>query len=338
VVYRRHHHAEGPWAIHVLEVDLRRCARIVAVTVGDTALGLARTSELVSGRARSGSARVVGGVNADFFRARPAGLPLGAHVSGGVPVAGPGTWPAVAVDAHGAVVIGPLDARGRFWIGADTFVLAAFNRPSRAAAVYDRAWGAVTPDTAGMLEVAIDGEGRMVLLDTTRAGLAIPPAGAVLSLGPDAAAARDRVAWSAADRVGWSVALTPLHPREAVGGFPVLVRGGRPVAGIDTAGIAGFADGRHPRTALAVLEGGRRVLLVAVDGRQPPYSVGMTLPELAETLIRLGAVDALNLDGGGSTTLVTVDETGLPRVRNRPSDPAGERPVSNALVVESGCG
>jgi exopolysaccharide biosynthesis protein len=70
------------------------------------------------------------------------------------------------------------------------------------------------------------------------------------------------------------------------------------------------------------------LLLVAVDGRQPGYSVGMSLPEMRALFRELGAVEALNLDGGGSTALVVRG-----RAVNRPSDAGGERPVANALVL-----
>ena len=69
---------------------------------------------------------------------------------------------------------------------------------------------------------------------------------------------------------------------------------------------------------------------VVVDGRQPGHSVGMSLPELTALSRRLGLVDALNLDGGGSTTMVVKGA-----VVNRPSDPLGPRPVSDAIVVLS---
>jgi exopolysaccharide biosynthesis protein len=63
----------------------------------------------------------------------------------------------------------------------------------------------------------------------------------------------------------------------------------------------------------------------------------MTLRETAELMRALGAVDALNLDGGGSTTMVVANASGLPSVVNRPSDAAGERPVGNALAIVKGC-
>jgi len=87
--------------------------------------------------------------------------------------------------------------------------------------------------------------------------------------------------------------------------------------------------GRHGRTAVGVTADGR-LLLVVVDGRQPGYSRGMTLRELAELLLRLDAVSAMNLDGGGSSEMVV---NGL--TASRPSD-GRERGIANALVVLPG--
>ena len=72
------------------------------------------------------------------------------------------------------------------------------------------------------------------------------------------------------------------------------------------------------------------IWLVTVDGRQPALSVGMTLVELRALAHRLGLVNALNLDGGGSTTMWVQG-----RVVNNPSDAAGPRKVSDALIVRS---
>ncbi|MFI6206087.1 phosphodiester glycosidase family protein [Streptomyces sp. NPDC051041] len=112
--------------------------------------------------------------------------------------------------------------------------------------------------------------------------------------------------------------------RFALGGFPVL-RGGRPLPGLDDRTSA-------VRTAVGVADGGRRVLLLALDGA-PGYRTGLTLAEVAAVLRDLGAADAVNLDGGGSTTLV-VREAGAAgaAVRNHPSGGA-ERPVPNGIGV-----
>ncbi len=92
----------------------------------------------------------------------------------------------------------------------------------------------------------------------------------------------------------------------------------------------------QPRTAVGFSPDGNRLYFVCVDGRQSGYSGGMTMHELAEFFRALGARDAINLDGGGSTALVVADRTGQPRVLNRPIDqgfPGKERYVANHLGV-----
>ena len=91
--------------------------------------------------------------------------------------------------------------------------------------------------------------------------------------------------------------------------------------------FSGFVAGRHPRTLAGVREDGT-LLLVTVDGRRPGWSVGMTLPGAARLMRSLGARDAINLDGNGSSTMIVRGE-----VVNRPTDRVGERLVSNGLFV-----
>jgi hypothetical protein len=88
-----------------------------------------------------------------------------------------------------------------------------------------------------------------------------------------------------------------------------------------------FVAARHPRTLAGVRADGP-LLLVTIDGRRPGWSAGVTLREAARVMRSLGARQALNLDGGGSTAMAVRG-----RVVSRPSDPTGERPVSDSLVV-----
>ncbi|MFC9238892.1 phosphodiester glycosidase family protein [Streptomyces decoyicus] len=111
--------------------------------------------------------------------------------------------------------------------------------------------------------------------------------------------------------------------RFAVGGFPI-VRDDEPVAGLDTLAVA-------VRTSAGIGGGGRLLYLLALDGA--PGQTGLTVRELAELMVELGARDAMDLDGGGSSTLVTGDRYGA-TVRNHPSGGA-ERPVPNAVGVFS---
>lgn len=115
-----------------------------------------------------------------------------------------------------------------------------------------------------------------------------------------------------------------------VGGWPRLLDGGRSVAArADSVEgtFARFSSARHPRSAIGFSRDSATMYLVAVDGRQAA-SAGATLEELARILQEVGAYDALNLDGGGSTALV-VGGT----LANVPSDSAGERPVGNVIAV-----
>ncbi|KUM69964.1 phosphodiester glycosidase family protein [Streptomyces curacoi] len=114
--------------------------------------------------------------------------------------------------------------------------------------------------------------------------------------------------------------------RFALGGYPVL-DDGQPLPGLDTRASA-------VRTAVGIADGGRRLLLLALDGA-PAYRSGLTIAEVASVMRDLGSVDAFSLDGGGSSTLVA-REPGAARVsvRNHPSDGV-ERPVPNGIGVFS---
>ena len=125
-------------------------------------------------------------------------------------------------------------------------------------------------------------------------------------------------------RFGWSLGWPDVF--ETIGGNPTLVRNGEIF--IEPNGYGAFFD-RHPRTGVGTTPDGR-VLFVTVDGRQAGYSIGMTPFRFAKLFVSLGANYALNLDGGGSTTMVVNNE-----IMNRPSD-GYERPVSSALLLLPG--
>jgi hypothetical protein len=120
--------------------------------------------------------------------------------------------------------------------------------------------------------------------------------------------------------------------RDIINGAGLLRRGGVTLSNWQTVEAlqpATFIDVRHPRTLLGV-DGRGAVWLVAVDGRQADHSVGMTFTELLGLCSRLDLRDAINLDGGGSTTMVVKGA-----IVNKPSDAAGPRPVSDAILVKS---
>lgn len=90
---------------------------------------------------------------------------------------------------------------------------------------------------------------------------------------------------------------------------------------------------RAPRTAVGQLDSGK-ILIYVVDGRQPGWSAGVTLGELAELFLARDAADAINLDGGGSSTLVIGDEViNRPSDRALPNQPGVERAVANVVAL-----
>jgi hypothetical protein len=130
--------------------------------------------------------------------------------------------------------------------------------------------------------------------------------------------------------------IDPAAYEAIVSGGPRLLRSGLVRVGSIAEGFAppgdssffnAFVVGRNPRT-LAGIRADGRLVLVTIDGRRRGWSAGVSLVEAARVMRALGARDALNLDGGGSTTM-----TVRGRVVNRPSDPTGERPISDGLFV-----
>jgi hypothetical protein len=332
----------GPWAIHVLDVNLSHCYSAIALKSASGAIGREKTSTMLQTLATTRD--VIGGVNADFFLFTPPGVPTGAYITGSRVVAGPIERPVLAIDQQGHPLITELRAAGTLTIGQRRLLITGWNRTTpRGLSYFDASWSSATDTATAAVEVVLSETNptRVVLVDTLTSGVAIPRGGGVIvgaRNAPDSLRAA-LLALRPGESVRTSMLLTPVHPREAVGGRPTLTRDSVIVgATIDSVG-ASLATTRHPRTAVGIANSGRRLFLVVVDGRQPSYSVGMSLLELANLMLALGARDAINLDGGGSTTFVVADpnSTGRFRVANRPSDAQGERPVANALAIVAGC-
>jgi hypothetical protein len=151
------------------------------------------------------------------------------------------------------------------------------------------------------------------------------------------AASRGKVYWTS-DEIASTLYISsrndlsfdrPAKPYNAISGEEMLVTGGEPIPDLNDTAL-------HPRTAIGYSKNGRYLYLVVVDGRQPLYSEGITLKELADLMIALGAQYAMNLDGGGSSTMVVEGKDGRPRTLNSPIDnyiPGRERPVANHLGI-----
>jgi Phosphodiester glycosidase len=339
----------GPWRVNVLTIDREALdGRLGGILSNDRVAGLERPSSM----ARRSSA--VAGVNGGFFAVD--GDPVGALAFDGrvlsEPVNGrsallvpsdPGVRARIAalrfagsVDAGGASrLIDGVDRRrgsipacgGR---GGDR----PTERPDSALTctdsselvLFESRYGALRPGTG--VEALVRG-GVVESVGRPRAGR-IPAGGFVLSGSGDAAEflRGSLEAGTAADielGMGEGQALV-------TGGGPRLLVRGRVAVAATAEGFAplsapGFVASRHPRTLAGVKRDGT-LLLVTVDGRRPGWSAGVTLPEAARVMRSLGARNALNLDGGGSSGMVVRGE-----LVSRPSDPTGERAVSDGIFV-----
>ncbi|MEG0807001.1 MAG: phosphodiester glycosidase family protein [Alistipes sp.] len=123
------------------------------------------------------------------------------------------------------------------------------------------------------------------------------------------------------------------EPVEAIGGGPILIHNGKNVWEdsywrelLEAGGTGGTS--RQPRTAIGATATGKLIVIVC-DGRGQDGSVGMTLGELTDKFIAAGAVNAVNLDGGGSS--VMIDREGS--ILSHPSDASGQRSVPTAIVI-----
>ena len=278
--------------------------------------------------ARTGA---VAGVNGDFFDIGATGAPVGVGIADGELLhASSGGHERVAAvgERVGRLMRVFLDAE---ITRADGSVLPAtdLNSPEVAPdgiGVYTSFWGTASRSSA------VEGARRVTEIEVSggavRAVRGAPapgpiPTGTVRLLGVGAGA-EALASMSVGERV--DVRYRPRTrgavPRVAVGGNKVLLRDGVVQPVDDTT--------MHPRTAVGFSADGKRMWLVTVDGRQA-RSRGMTERELAVYLKSLGADDALNLDGGGSSTLVARDPgDSAVGVRNSPS--AGrQRPVPNGI-------
>jgi hypothetical protein len=288
----------------------------------------------------SGSATVAG-VNGDLFNFKD-GHPTGMFMQDKVLMSPPyRARSSVGISADGKLSVGRVSFFG-FWQGlGQRRPLTGLNQPPRGdgTSLFTPAWGATTPRIAGVFEVvlqpfppAVPGTDLTGVVTSTHSGggLPIPKNGAVLL------ARGSQVAKLQAEATPGTPLLTRLILQpdwlssgvtDALGGGPVIVRNRKPVwtAGEDF--LPSQLGPRNPRTAVGQRADGK-IILLAVDGRRRGFSVGMTNWELAQAMVRLGAVTASALDAGGSTTMAFDG-----RLLNRPSDPGGERSVAESLAV-----
>ncbi len=321
------------WIIHAVVLDPAR-VRLALGRAMDEGVGTETTSSIA---ARRGAVAAVNGGyfrTAGVYRGEPAGI---LSLSGRVLSEPYRRRPALAVKDDGdwiRVHFSHFDFLADVVVdGKEIRRINGINRPrlDDELILYTPEFHSTTLTNAYGVEAVVSG-GLVIATKRGAGSQTIPADGYVLSANGQAEPWAEEFLRPGV-RTELRIEMSPRLPLEfdpdfVLGGGPVLLLDGKPAADGD-AGIYAedFSRGRHPRTALGIREDGFLVL-VTVDGRQPGSSVGMTIAEITDLMAEFGCLDAINLDGGGSTTMVIRD-----RIVNSPSDPTGERPVGNALLV-----
>jgi len=334
----------GSQAVHIVDIDVDQpLVSVEAALSNDRIVGLERMSAQAN-RVNAEGHRAVAAINGDFWGPREA--PIGLHIQNGeLMSAGPSPRPTFGVEADGDPIIGSpdVDVTLRRQDGT-TRAVTRVNQPRdpNQLVLYTSRFADRTPTDNSGTEIVLSGAtlplpsagtltATVIEVRTGAGNTFIGPDQIVLSGHGTAATYLNTLALG--ETLTIAIAITPTWADviHAVGGGQFIVRNS--AVDVDPHDPS-FADVTHPRTAIGLKADGD-IILVTVDGRQPGYSIGVRLDELGELMVSRGAVTALNMDGGGSTTMaVRVPGTDGVSVVNRGSD-GFERAVANGLTVLS---
>ncbi len=331
MVYKHITAASKLWNINVLEIDLNNPYVVIETVKANNRLyGYERTSSMATRKSYPGHL-VAGAVNGDFYAS--GGIPLGTQVINGEILKNPINWPVLSFDHVNLPAIGPVNFTGQLIAGNQIYPFTGVNqdRGTDQLTLYNSFFGASTGTNAWGTEVAVSMLGQWIVNDTLFArvesmsdsgNMAITSGMVVLS-GNGAAGTFLQNNIQVGDTVKMALNLLPNLPKlmQVIGGNLKIVENGAYTGSTNT--------DVHPRTTAGFSGDYRYLYLATVDGRVPGKYRGMSYRELADLMIYLGAKEAINLDGGGSTTMVLHGE-----IRNHPSD-GQERSVSNALLTVS---
>jgi hypothetical protein len=331
----------GAVALHVVTAprpgDQNGLYQLAPVLAGGTVLG-GRERVTQIERDLSSRATLVG-INGDLFNATD-GHPAGVFMSGGALAHPPlASRSSIGIDAAGALRVDRVRFFGTWRGTGQRRALNGLNaQPNPGQAVlYTPAYGPRAPAVAGSVEAILRpfpaAAPNVDLTATVTAvgangGEAIPPDGAILQATGRSLAAKLQAEAPVGTALAARLILQPAWTgvTAALGGGPVLVRNGVPVFRSLEDFTNDQVTARDPRAGVGQLADGR-VILVAVDGGQPGYSVGLTAYELGQAMARLGAVTAAGVEAGDDVT-VAFDGQVLNHPRN------GEHAVREALLVQ----
>ena len=336
----------GRQAVYVARVDMSQpVLRFEASISNDRIVGLEPTTSQANRKNHEGH-RAVAAINADFFD--PNQAPFGMHIQDGELIAyGPRPRPSFGVTAERHALIGNAGVSGSLCrVDGICMPVARLNQARTMGegtgelVLYTNRFGESTGTDGSGTEVTLSGapsplpirgsfEFTVKRVRTRSGSTKLGPGEVVLSgsgvgakfldLLPDGS----HVAFTLTITGGWE------NVTAAISGPNILVREG--ALAIDPY-THGYADATLARSGIGITSKGD-VLLFAIDGRQPGYSMGVTLDEFAEFMVNQGVITGLNLDGGGSTTLgIRLPGNDGVTMVNRGADGA-ERAVGNSLIL-----
>ena len=335
----------GPWSIHIVQVDRRRAdLRLESRHAGMGAVGLNTLTEQITAVPAS-LGKVEAAINGDFYQRDRAyaGDSRGLQIVNGELMSAPTGGVAFWLDAAGMPHAGPVASKLSVTWPDGTTQPMGLNEDRKVTEVvlYTQSIGGATRTTGGREWVLEPAEPAASMIPTAGAAVRVRIREArdagntpvetntwVLSMGPALARKTAPLAPGALLTVQLATVPALTGVNAAIGGGPMLVHNGKrqkvQVPSGESYEFRSMVE-RHPRSAVGW--NATSLFFVEVDGRQKDLSVGMTLDELGEFLASIGCDEAMNLDGGGSSTLWVNGA-----VRNSPCD-GKERPISNSLMV-----
>jgi hypothetical protein len=278
-------------------------------------------------------------VNGDFWiRSAPRGL----TVLDGRLTRNPSRWSSIAFSEDKTPYIGIFSTGIHLTDGRNRIALSSVNRPRtyNNIVLFTDDHGEEAEERSGGKSVILDPEGhklpaegrvnvRVGRIFSTSTPTSIPKGMWVLSAGKSAAKKLNPLITGSVWTLVCDSEPADFALHDAVSGGPRILRDGEVSVEYEQEGQrAAFAKDPHPRTAIGYSRDMRYLIFAVVDGRQPGYSVGMDLYQLASLMKEFGCHEAINLDGGGSSTMIVED-----RIVNRPSDLRGPRAVSLGFLV-----
>ena len=331
-----------PLGYCVLEADLREPGIGLLPVIAQDLFPGRESIRFMSLRYDRPERRVIGGVNADFWQVA---APVGMTVVRGQLVRSPNARSTFAIsgdnDPQIEVFRLSITIEGKDFPPIKIDSVNRF-RSDQNAVIYTRVNGRTTRTRGRGIEYILDPQGRPlpasgIVSVNIEASCPrphnndIPSRKWILSIGKDLAARIPRLDPGAGLKLR-----VETHPHQtevfhAVSGGPRILRDGIVSVEIEREAIrAGFDTERHPRTAVGFSKDRRLLYFCVVDGRQGGYSRGVSLFELAELMREYGCHQAMNLDGGGSSSMIANGT-----IVNRPSDLTGIRPVSSGIFIIS---